>query len=516
LRDEGFSREKIKKLIKDGFVRVNGQVLTLPKADVSPGARIEVILTRAPSSLAPKAGELKVLYRDAALAVLDKPAGIAVHPGAGPEQETLAHRLLAHFPELGKMEGFRPGIVHRLDKDTSGVMLVALCEESRLVLAGMLARREIHKIYLALLHGVPKRREGVIETPIGRDPANRTKMAAQTGGKAAKSAYRVLYADPEGTFSLAAIQIFSGRTHQVRLHMQSIGHPLIGEALYKSPRYPDKGAKRQMLHAFKLAFAHPLPDRAPPGSKLEMSFTCPPPADFTACALSLCRRPLRLVVTGSPGCGKSALLSALSAAGLPVFSADKVVADFYAPGGDGTRQLQARFGGRFTPDPQSGVDKAALGAAMRAEDSLRREVEALIHPLVFHALRQFWTEDARGRDFAVAEIPLYFETMRGKEKAATPDAAQGAPLVIGVRCPFAVRHERLTRLRGWKEETIAGMEAWQWPEDKKMAACDYVLDNSGSLADLEARTRDLIAFLEEERRKKDDAYASKFAALYIS
>ncbi|MDR1490199.1 MAG: dephospho-CoA kinase, partial [Desulfovibrio sp.] len=470
LRDKGLSREKIKNLIKNGLVTVNGQTVRLPRTALAPGDRIEVSPRGELSSLVPKKGEIKVLYRDAALAVLDKPAGLAVHPGAGAEKETLAHRLAAEFPELAAMGGFRPGIVHRLDKDTSGLLLAALTEQCRLLLAGMFARREIHKEYLALLHGTPKNGQGTIETPIGRDASHKTRMAVNERGKEAKTAYRVIYSDPGGRFSLAAIRIFSGRTHQVRVHMQSIGHPLLGDALYKSRAFPEAPAARQMLHASALRFAHPLPDKTGLDPGKVLSFFRPPPPDFCACAIKLSHRALRVVVTGAPGCGKSALLSALAEAGLPVFSADKAVAALYAPGGEGSRRLQGRFGDRFVTDAGSGVDKAALGRAMREDQALRREVEALVHPLVFQAMQGFWADcEAAGRLFATAEIPLYFETAH---------TWKHPPLTVGVRCSFPIRHARLVRLRGWTEEVIAGMESWQWPEDKKMAACDFVVDNS--------------------------------------
>ncbi|MDR2800963.1 MAG: dephospho-CoA kinase [Desulfovibrio sp.] len=508
LRGRGLSREKIKNLIRNGMVTVNGQTAFLPRTALAPGDRIEVSLRSEPSSLVPKKGDLKVLYRDAVLAVLDKPAGLAVHPGAGAEKETLAHRLAAEFPELAAMGGFRPGIVHRLDKGTSGLLLTALTEQCRLLLAGMFARREIHKEYLALLHGTPKNARGTIETPIGRDSSHKTRMAVNERGREAKTVYRVIYSEPEGRFSLAAIRIFSGRTHQVRVHMQSIGHPLLGDPLYKSPAFPEireTAAARQMLHASALRFAHPLPGKAGPGPGETLSFCRLPPADFFDCALQLSRSVLRVVITGAPGCGKSALLSTLAGAGLPVFSADKAVAGLYAPGGEGTRRLQGRFGDRFVPEAGSGVNKAALGSAMREDQSLRREVEALVHPLVFQAMRVFWADcEASGHTFAAAEIPLYFETAQPGRRP---------PLTVGVRCPFPIRHARLVRLRGWTEEVIAGMESWQWPEEKKMAACDFVVDNSGGLAELKAGAEKLLVFLRGEREKNEAAFVEKFSAL---
>jgi 23S rRNA pseudouridine1911/1915/1917 synthase len=583
------SREAIKKLIRAGKVRVNGTVILSPKAPVPAGAEIELAVPDTSSPLAPEAGPLTILYRDAVLAVIDKEAGLTTHPAPGRPDGTLAHRLPAHFPELAAFGGPRPGIVHRLDKDTSGLMLIALNEACRQALAQRFAERKIFKEYLAIVHGVPKPSTGRINAPVGRDPAYKTRMAVTASGRPAESAYRVLYADPAGRFALTAVRIFTGRTHQVRVHMRSIGHPLIGDALYADPRravavkrtaHPASDRKlpdpfmpgRQMLHAHTLAFAHPFPDvldhaalrersiavagascrisrrstslsaagaeadadasrrisrrptalsvtgdeadtraaagdgRSDGAGEPELRFICPPPEDFVDCALSLARRALRVVLTGSPGCGKSSLLG-LFAEGMPVFSADRTVAGLYAAGGDAAHLLRARYGDCFVPRSAAGVDKKALGDAMRADAGLRREVEALVHPMVNHALEEFRAEcDAQGLPFAVAEIPLYFETggKHDKEDVVT----------VGVHCPFPIRRERLMRLRGWSDAVIAGMESWQWPEDKKTAACDVVVDNSGRLEDLAKEAQRLAFFLKEARAARDAALARMFAAFW--
>ena len=517
LRDSGLSREKIKRHIKEGKVLVNGSPEHSPKRALCPGDTVRVQAEPAPTALRPEEGALDIVYRDATLAVLNKPAGLTVHPAPGRPAGTLAHRLLAHFPELASQEGFRPGIVHRLDKDTSGLMLAALTEQCRLALAGQFARHEVRKEYLALVHGVPVRHEEVIEAPIGRHPTRKTRMAVTPAGKPAKSARRTLYADHKGRFSLQAIRIFSGRTHQVRVHMQHIGHPLLGDAVYGLPSDSRESGKssctapRQMLHAWKLAFVHPSPPEdggltpgapeVPRGDRF--SFCCPPPGDFTDSVRRCLSSGLKVVVTGSPGCGKSLLLQIFRDAGFPVFSADAEVARLYAPGGDGHRLLRAHFGDRFVPGDTAPVNKAALGAAMREEDSLRREIEALLHPLVWQANTAFWQAHETGSPLAVAEVPLYFESGRNSG-GKTPDS----PTLIGVHCPLAVRRERLANNRGWSEETIAGMEAWQWPEEKKMRACDIVLDNTGSIEDFTGKAALLIQELHalRERRLEDSVW----------
>ena len=522
LKEAGLSRERLKTLVRDGQAFVDGVAERSPRAILRDGSEVTLTVELPPVSLSAEAGDLEILYRDAVLAVINKPAGLVTHPAPGLRSGTLVHRLLAHFPELagqrdgqtgwqtdyraGDQTGDRPGIAHRLDKDTSGLMLVALSEECRLALADMFARHDIHKEYLALVRGVPDAAEGLIDAPVGRHPTVKTRMAVTPGGKKAKSAWRVLRADPDGAFALVCVRIFSGRTHQVRVHMAHIGHPLLGDAVYGGPA--SGPARRQMLHAWKLALNHPLPEKADAPGSGSLAFCCPPPQDFMDTAAALCRKALRVVVTGSPGCGKSALLARLKERGLPVFSADACVAALYGPGGDGRHLLAARYGDRFVPGPGEPVDKAALGAAMRQDDAVRREVEAMLHPLVFAALQAFWQEH-EGAEIMVAEIPLYLECGRD---ARTPPHER--PVLVGVRCPFAIRRERLERNRGWTEETVARVESWQWPEDKKMAACDIVIDNSGTLEQLDAETQALLGELDALRRRKNEEAAAALAACW--
>lgn len=537
LKDAELSREKVKRLVLEGRAFVNGMPVSAPKTPLREGDRILFAFDRPAETLLPEAGELAILYHDAALAVLNKPAGLTVHPAPGRPTGTLAHRLLARFPELAEQAGFRPGIVHRLDKDSSGLMLVALSEPCRLALSGMFARREIFKEYLALVHGVPAADRGTIDAPVGRHPTRKTAMAVTPGGKPARSAWRLLHAYPHGRFSLLAVRIFSGRTHQVRVHMQHLGHPLVGDALYAAGR-PNgaaaastksaaaggasrRTAKRHMLHAWKLAFFHPQPECAnraalPPGAWRgdgKLAFICPPPADFAETAQGLFASCLRVVVTGMPGCGKSSLLNLLRSASAPVFSADAEVARQYAPGGDGHRLLRAHYGSRFVPDEKGPVDKTALGEAMRQSEPLRREVEALLHPLVWHALQTFWQEqEARDAPLAVAEIPLYLESGQGRKDAALE--ADGRPVLVGVHCPFAIREQRLRDKRGWSVDTITRMDAWQWPEERKMRACDLVIDNSGGLEQLEHRATALVASLHDLRNERTERLMRALARLW--
>ena len=521
----GFSRERLKDCIKQGQVFVNGVACLSPKEAVPGGVTIAITLPERETSLKAEAGELCIVYQDDDMAVVNKPADLTVHPCPGRPEGTLAHILLHHFPGLHLMEGSRPGIVHRLDKDTTGLLLVALHERARLALAEQFAQRGVYKEYLALVHGVPRQPSGEIHAPIGRHPTRKTLMAVVPTGREAHTGYTTLHADKQGRYSLLAVRIYTGRTHQIRVHMKHIGHPLLGDYAYGAPQTTLHAAQRPMLHAWRLAVTHPSatahagetspteeysvatkaakktsknaahtqqekhPQRVTlaggttftrQGNRL--AFACPPPHDFTATLTLLAGRFLPVIITGSPGCGKSRLLQHFASQGYPTLSADAVVAELYKHGADGWQLLRARFGSRFIPQEQGGVDKKALGAAMMADEHLRREVEALLHPMVFHAIVTFWNAAAaQGAPLAFAEIPLYLEAGARFSTPGLPmpeDYRLRAPALVGVHAPFAVREQRLAGLRGWNQETIDVIESWQWPEEQKMAACQFVLENS--------------------------------------
>ncbi|MDL2210710.1 dephospho-CoA kinase, partial [Desulfovibrio sp. OttesenSCG-928-O18] len=362
---------------------------------------------------------------------------------------------------------------------------------------------EIEKEYLALLHGVPAKPCGTVREPIGRDPASKTKMAVlpeAKGGREALSDYEVLYAGPGNRFSLARVAIHTGRTHQVRVHMRHIGHPLVGDTVYKAPHralLPGEKGARQMLHAWKLAFTHPV-------SGERLAFTLPPPEDFATLAASLASPMQRIVITGSPGGGKSTLTQALATAHVPAWSADDAVKRLYEKGGNGWYVLLRRYGPRFVPNENEDVDKKALGAAMRDDESVRREVEHLIHPLVRHDLDAFWQQhEENGEAVAAAEIPLALETGWLKDE-----------LLVGVYCPFATRRKRMAETRGWSDEVIAAMESWQWPEDKKVRAANLIVDNSGTLQTMQRRSTNVLHVLEFLRTQQRNRAAARFSALW--
>ena len=215
---------------------------------------------------------LRVLYEDADVVAIDKPAGMVVHAGAGVHSGTLVNALLHRFGALSGVGGpLRPGIVHRLDRFTSGVLLVAKTDSAHRKLAAQFAGREIEKVYLALVHGAVKNETGRIDRPIARDPVHRARMTARlTQGRAAWSEYRVLRRFPD--FTLLEVRIGTGRTHQIRVHLASIKHPVVGDTLYGAPAQPLLG--RYFLHAHRIRFHLP--------SGREMLIESPLPSELEA------------------------------------------------------------------------------------------------------------------------------------------------------------------------------------------------------------------------------------------
>ncbi|MEG6594176.1 RluA family pseudouridine synthase, partial [Desulfovibrio sp. 1188_IL3213] len=253
---------------------VDGLPEKRPAAKVHMGQAVILNLPEHQGSLQPEEGHLELLWQDAHLVVCNKPAGLTVHPCPSCPEQTLVQRLLGRFPQLSRLEGQRPGIVHRLDKDTSGLLVVALTESDRLTLSEAFAERQVHKEYLALVSGLPPL-EGQCREPLGRHPTAKIKMAVvpeNRGGRQAFTEWRRLWSTDDNSVSLLAVRIHTGRTHQIRVHMAHMGHPLLGDRLY-APKAVQDMAPRQMLHAWRLNFTHPA-------SGEDMRFTCPPPQDM--------------------------------------------------------------------------------------------------------------------------------------------------------------------------------------------------------------------------------------------
>lgn len=247
------SRSYAQRLIDDGYVTVDGRAAKAGQR-LAPGSKVwATIPPPTPLSLAPEEIPLQIIYQDSNLLVVDKPAGLTVHPAPGHPSHTLVNAVLALCPDLAGIGGsLRPGIVHRLDKDTSGLMVVAKNNEAQMSLSGQIKSRTVKKCYLALVRGHLSPKQGAIDAPIGRHPRYRKRMAVVSGGREAKTRYQVIeYLDD---YTFVQVQPETGRTHQIRVHLSAIGHPVFGDPVY-GKRSPLLG--RQFLHAHYLGFRLP-------------------------------------------------------------------------------------------------------------------------------------------------------------------------------------------------------------------------------------------------------------------
>ena len=286
LQMQDLTRSRVQDLIKSGFVRVNHS-LSKPGYRLKPGDHVEVTLPPPePLRLEPEAVTFEIVYEDSWLIVVNKPPGVVVHPAPGHFTGTLVHGLLRHCTDLSGIGGvMRPGIVHRLDKDTSGLMVVAKNDEAHAFLSRQFKAGEIRKRYVALVHGIVKGAKGEIDLPIGRHPVRRKEMSVQPSkGRGA----RTLWEKEEelaGLFSLLSVSPKTGRTHQIRVHLSHIGYPIVGDPVYGhrrswwKKRFSEEPVvlsriERQMLHAGSLGFVHPQG-----GGYRE--FTAPVPPDMS-------------------------------------------------------------------------------------------------------------------------------------------------------------------------------------------------------------------------------------------
>jgi len=277
------SRNRIQQLIEAGSVRLNDALVERSSEKVKTGDRITLLLPPpVPSEVSPEPIDLEFLYEDAYLAVVNKPPGMCVHPTEQIKSGTLVNALLFHVHDLSGIGGvLRPGIVHRLDRGTSGVLLVAKQDETHRRLSDQFKARHIRKIYWALVHGVPLRSEGEIDLPIGRHPADRKRMAVRTDGRDAKTGYRVLQTGLGGSW--LEVYPVTGRTHQIRVHFQHLGCPVVHDSIYRVKNRSGRGELERgfsgypgiALHARSLRFQHPIT-----GSELYLE--APLPERFSA------------------------------------------------------------------------------------------------------------------------------------------------------------------------------------------------------------------------------------------
>ena len=282
-RVEGVSRSTLKRAIDDGDVLVGGRVAK-PSHKLKAGERVEVELPAPPpSEIEPEEIALDIIHEDEEVVVVNKPSGLVVHPASGVPSGTLANALAFHFTQLPERGGaLRPGIVHRLDRDTSGAIVVAKTARAHENLSDQFRARTVFKSYVALVHGVTKEEKGKVEEPLARDPRNRTRMAVVRGGRAALSLWRVRRHYERLT--LLDVQIKTGRTHQIRVHLAWAKHPVVGDETYGGGRdktIPDPALRarvsalgRQFLHAERLGFHHPTTGEW-------LAFTAPLPAELS-------------------------------------------------------------------------------------------------------------------------------------------------------------------------------------------------------------------------------------------
>jgi len=280
------SRSRIQKLIEQGQVWVNEAICTSKKVDVQEGDRIVLVIPDAePLDLQPEHMPLEILYEDDQLLILNKPAGLVVHPAPGHAGGTLVNALLAHCPDLEGIGGVqRPGIVHRLDKDTSGAIAIAKTDLAHQNLQAQFKTKTARREYLAIIYGVPATPSGTIDAPIGRHPVDRKKMAVVTedrGGRRAVTHWQI--EERLGNYTLMRFQLETGRTHQIRVHSAFMGHPVVGDPAYSAGRAIGVRLHGQALHAWKLTLQHPLT-----GNLIEAIAT--PPPDFSTLLQVLRRR----------------------------------------------------------------------------------------------------------------------------------------------------------------------------------------------------------------------------------
>ena len=273
-RKTELSRSRVSELILGGALSVNGKEQLKPSLKVEAGQRICLSVPDTQTvDIVPQDIPLDILYQDRDIVVINKPCGMVVHPAAGNEDGTLVNALMYHIRDLSGIGGeMRPGIVHRLDKDTSGLILIAKNDKAHTVMSEQFKSRTMEKHYRAVAYGGFSEDSGLIDAPIARHPVDRKKMAVVADGKPSQTEWHVMERFRGAT--LLDVHLLTGRTHQIRVHMQSIGHPLLGDKIYAPNIKTSVHVPRLMLHAYSLAFAHPIT-----GERMEL--TAPLPQQFT-------------------------------------------------------------------------------------------------------------------------------------------------------------------------------------------------------------------------------------------
>ncbi|RQD56944.1 dephospho-CoA kinase [Desulfonatronovibrio magnus] len=488
----GLTRSTVQNLIRQGLVEVDGLPVSKPSHKIAAGKNVIIHYEKQDKTLTPLKGHLSIVYEDESLVLLNKRSGISVHPAPSENDPTIVHYLLEKYPCLQNLsDNERPGIVHRLDKDTSGLMLVALNDAARQYLSNAFHDRIVGKWYLVMVQGCLENPTGEINKPMCRDPKSKTKMAVSSRqGRQARTRYYTLYRGKGLQWSLLLIRIFTGRTHQIRVHLAHVGHPVIGDLLYSASKpgfsqtriFKDKLVKRQLLHSGRIDFPHP-------SDESRKVFCQLPSKDFTRVCLNLESRVQKVVLTGSLGSGKSSVSALFNKHGVPVFSADECVAELYEPGQDGWHLIQQRFGSRFIDYPHGPVNKKKLSKAILNDRFMLDELNHLIHPLVKHKLDEFWQNHKDCR-MALAEVPLFFEAGMDDPSIIT----------VGVFCPDETRLQRVCSVRKITAENFLFLNKAQWPQLRKIKSCQLVIDNSLDKQSLICKAKALTRVLQYLRR----------------
>ena len=279
----GRSRSAAAALVAGGAVRVGGEVVTSGKHRLAEGDEVVIDAgdDAGPRIVPDPSVVVPIVHEDADVVVVDKPAGLVVHPGAGHVTGTLVHGLVARYPELAAVgEPDRPGIVHRLDRDTSGLLVVARTSRAHAALVRALAARDVERVYLALVAGLPEADSGMVDAPVGRSAREPTRMAVSATGKEARTRYAVERRWERADVSLLRCRLETGRTHQIRVHLAAIGHPVVGDTTYATGRRPAVAVPRLFLHAARLAFDHPVDGTT-------LAFDSPLPDDLASVLVDL-------------------------------------------------------------------------------------------------------------------------------------------------------------------------------------------------------------------------------------
>ena len=507
LKDLGYSRQQIITAIKEGQCKVNGQVQKRASYSVRTEDHIELKIEPPYKELSPVSGKLDILWQDQDLIVLNKPWGLSVHPSdLKKENITLVNYLISEFPDLKNLDELRPGIVHRLDKDTSGLMVVALNKIAQKKLIKSFKKREVQKEYLALIYGIPEFLCSEITKPIGRSLKDRKKMEITDRGKEARTYYQVLYSFEDKNVSLVKINLFTGRTHQIRVHFASLGHPVLGDELYGKKEFlefknqnpiPSRFIKRQLLHSWKLSFSHPR-------TKEKLSFVQPVPKDIFRVLLSLFKKVQRVGITGSLGCGKSLLTKYLKELGAITWSADEVVKRLYQPNMPGWHAITHYFGDQFLKPGSNEIDKEKLFNTMLEDKKFRKDLENIIHPIVKKDLERFFIKNHEKR-IAVAEVPLLIEV-------GWKDLFD---IVVGVYCEDSLRHKWLMEKRGLDADKIKAFELWQMDQKEKIKHVDIVVINPGNEMEYKKRAITLWKILKRIRQKNTAKFINMLKKLNV-